>query len=672
MPAMAIIDRFVTELRRSGDDQVVLLSDNEPRVVGKEGERILDEKVSHKDVTALIEEIVPPKKFADLVMMEPVDFEYTHRAGVLLVRVVPGPSIWRVTLKPKDPPLAPLSEEEERQADEQDPDEDEKSPTSKRSWKELEQIVGPGDGEDDADDADDADGEGDGDGDESDDERARGDAADPGADSEPGEPPEDAELGVLVPPADPAPVKPDRDAAAAVDDPVEIGQEDEAEKQSKPESRQSGRISLDGALARPTGTGEFHVQVEDADDTNERLATGQTVQLSPGELAGLDASGERGTPDMYATKRVPRPPPLVGDAPTAPAFSPQAAAVQPLDIDFRDDEAPSHPIDRLDTLLDRAWSAGATSVLLKDGRTPAMALAGPVEPLPGASLDDGRLVHEVLDVAASPSHGEQLDIEGFCRFVYKPGGRGTLVRCTMVRDRGTLAAWLRRIGDEHLPAKASQWLPVSVRHLMPESGLVLVAGSAGQGKTTTATALAALCHQAMDQSLVVADPLERRLPDEGVGVLQRQIPEDVPSAGRALGDALRLEARLVLVDIPRPETMAVELLALAGQGRLVIATWTAPTSVSAVEALMDALPPSLSNVERARRTRNLRSVVGVKLVPARDKGVVPIFETLQLNQVVLTAVTEARLGQHAGAGDRDLVTLSFDASIAALKSRGLI
>jgi twitching motility protein PilT len=170
----------------------------------------------------------------------------------------------------------------------------------------------------------------------------------------------------------------------------------------------------------------------------------------------------------------------------------------------------------------------------------------------------------------------------------------------------------------------------------------------------------------------VADPLERRLPDEGVGVLQRQIPEDVPNAGRAVGDALRLEARLVLVDIPRPEAVAVDLLALAGQGRLVIATWTASSSVAAVEALMDALPPSLAHTERARRTRNLRSVVGVRLMPARAGGVLPIFETLQLNQVVLSAVTEARLGQSAGTDARELCSLSFEASMAALKSRGLI
>ena len=59
-------------------------------------------------------------------------------------------------------------------------------------------------------------------------------------------------------------------------------------------------------------------------------------------------------------------------------------------------------------------------------------------------------------------------------------------------------------------------------------------------------------------------------------------------------------------------------------------------------------------------------------MPARERGVLPIFETLQLNQVVLSAVTEARLGHRAATQSQDLVSLSFDASMAALESRGLI
>jgi len=299
-----------------------------------------------------------------------------------------------------------------------------------------------------------------------------------------------------------------------------------------------------------------------------------------------------------------------------------------------------------------------------------MAMADKVQPLPGARPEDGSLVQKILDLAASPSHVGRLDIEGFCRFVYRPAEGSDLVRCTLVRDGGAVAAWLRRIGDEHLPVQASRWLPASVRNAMPESGLVLVAGPSGHGKTTTATALAALSQQTTTQTLVVADPLERRLPADAVGILQRQIPDDVPSAGRALGDALRLEARLVLVDIPRPEAHALEILTLASQGRLVLCTWIAPDGTEAVEGLLDSLPPSMSPVERSRRARSLRSVVTVKLVPGRELGVEPIFEILPVSDLFLEAVSHGRLSpQTAG---KDLLSLSFEASLASLKSRGLI
>lgn len=633
MAGMLTLERVIEELRRLGGTRLVLSSDTEPRVTGPKGEVELGFRVEHRDIITLVEGIVPAARFADLVMMEPVSFDLQLPAGELTVRVVPGPSIWRVTFAVVGDRLDPLPAALEGEARAQAgdglltgagaPGRDDPA-----AWSEIERLVDP--------DAQVA-----GAGEESEESRGEMPAPEPGATA---------------------------------------GWAGEV----------SARPSLEGALVRSRKTSEVEVLVSSVAEERSRrgdsFATGSTIQLSADDLAavaartvsvalgqavdegpeGSDASAEPGKPGEPEEPEDLDPGISRRSRITTGSFTP----VQPIEIDLREEDAPPVRIDALDHLLERAFYAGATSVILRDRRLPAMGLADRMEPLPGARPEDGCLVQKILDLAASPSHVGQLDIEGFCRFVYRPGGGGGLVRCTLVRDGGSVAAWLRHIGDEHLPVQASRWLPASVRNAVPESGLVLVAGASGHGKTTTATALAALGHQASTQTLVVADPLERRLQADTVGILQRQIPEDVPSAGRALGDALRLEARLVLVDIPRPENHALELLTLAAQGRLVLCTWIAPDGASAVEALLDALPAAMSPVERARRARALRSVVTVQLVPGRDKGVQPIFEILPVNDLFLGAVAHGRMGPQTGG--RDLLTLSFEASLASLRARGLI
>lgn len=724
---MATIDTHINEMRRTGARKMILLSDSEPRVV-RDGEELpFGGPLGHKQLTALIEEIVPAAKFADLVMMEPVRFELEHKAGVLDIRVVPGPSIWRVTVETHGDALAPLEASEEAgQADEAPADVDTDEATgeseSSESWSAVEREVGaeedapedaPKAGED-APKAGEALGEAAARDPESGEygfvlkptagetEQGGGKTEQGGGETEQGGDDDQAEGtsrggGVMRDEASGAGVNendpvgfslPDRPTSSIATLGIHAQSSDEdvaGDAGEEPGSRRHD--SLHGALMRtPRDSGEFNIEVADSSegrDDDDDLSARQTVQLSALEVnsvtagEGEDAAATRGgIGSPRSAVAAPEATGLATAGPETPARSAPARGsgphVAPLEIEFREEDVPTIPIERLDELLDRAWRTGGTTLLLRDGRAPALGTAGSVEPLPGGRQEDGRLIHEILETAANHSHHQQLDIEGFCRFVYRPGGSRTLVRVTLVRDAGSLTAWIRRIGDEHFPALAARWLPVSVRNLVPEAGLVLVAGGAGQGKSTTAAALAAMCHEALAQTLIVADPLERRLPDEGVGILQRQIPEDAPNAARALRDARRLETRLVLLDVPRPEAVTVEMLALAGEGRLVIATWTAPSCVSAVEALMDALPPDLSPTERARRARNLSSVVTVRLVPAKAGGVLPIFETLRINQVVLSAVTEARLGQQAGAGRQDLVSLSFDASLAALESRGLI
>ncbi|MFH2008070.1 MAG: hypothetical protein ABI333_15920 [bacterium] len=691
---MSGIDKYINEMRQSGETSLVLLSESRPRLKGKGGERTLPERVGHKEVTTLVEEIVPPEAFADLVMMEPVEFSFRHEAGELAIRVVPGPSIWRVVFEARGG-LAPLPAKAEPPP--QSPPgpetlEGDRGPASPgipkagsaKSWNELEQSVGPRGMRGKSDNAGDEPVAGQATkdaltlaleeasvqstgGDDDDVPLSEALLRDPGEGfgvrtlggetmEVPGEEEEglggiDLDLAAFLPP--------DREGGA------KDGKVDEDPEARDYDAREQVDRGIDDAPAfairkmtqfgKAAGPEVSEDEYDDEDDEDDELPPALTSFVPDIPRAAV-ADGRRPPDDMDENAGRTREFRALG-------------AVEPLEIDFTEEDLPEHAIDGLDSLLDAAWGEGATGVLLRDHRTPLMDHAGALSPVPLASAEQGHLVHDVVDIAASPAQAERLERAGFARFLYKTGGSRTRVRCTLVKDRRSIVALFQRIGEEHLPACSEAWLSQTVRTIVPSSGLVLICGGVGQGKTTTASAVAAARFAGFQQAFVVGEPLERPLPDDGSGLIQRQIPTDVPDVGQALDDARQLGARMVLVDVPRPEGEAVSLLDLAGQGRLVLATWTAPSCVDAVQALMDALPPGLAPAECARRARNLAAVVAVRLLPAAAGGVLPIFEALRVDTVLLTGIAEGRMDVQRAAQS---LALTFRASEAALRARDLL
>ena len=99
---MPRIDQIVEMMLEGGFVRSALVSDSAVRLKDTGGNEENGIQFGHHQVTALVEEILPPGLFADLVMMEPVEFEYEHPGGILRLKVVPGPSLWRVTVHAPD------------------------------------------------------------------------------------------------------------------------------------------------------------------------------------------------------------------------------------------------------------------------------------------------------------------------------------------------------------------------------------------------------------------------------------------------------------------------------------------------------------------------------------------------------------------------------------------
>ena len=205
----------------------------------------------------------------------------------------------------------------------------------------------------------------------------------------------------------------------------------------------------------------------------------------------------------------------------------------------------------------------------------------------------------------------------------------------------------------------------------PGPGLVLVAGPAGSGKTTTMAAL--VDHVGTERAchiVTVEDPVEIMLKDRRSVVEQREVGLDAPTTAAAVRAALRQDVDVAVVGELR-DADTVDLAVLAAEtGRLVVAGLPARDAVGALGRLLELGAAQDRPALRPRLAGVLRGVVAQQLVPRADgKGRVAAAELLLVDDETRRLVREpgGEAALRAGlATGRPPGSQGFDASLVAL------
>jgi hypothetical protein len=261
-------------------------------------------------------------------------------------------------------------------------------------------------------------------------------------------------------------------------------------------------------------------------------------------------------------------------------------------------------------LLARGVTAGASDLLITEGRPPLLRVDGRLVAEPGPPLTPDaarRMAYAVL----SDAQVARLERDQALRAGFGVRGLGRF-RITAFVQRGCVAASVRVLSRGALSLEALGLPPTAiVSALALRSGLLLVAGAAGSGRTTTAAALAARFAQAGRSVLTLEEPIELVLPHgEGV-VSQVEVGPDAMALSTALAVARDLEAQVVLLDQVDDPARLDGARALVAQGRLVVSTISATEPRQALEragggvVLWQALEPRADGPGRALRVEPL-------------------------------------------------------------------
>ena len=292
-------------------------------------------------------------------------------------------------------------------------------------------------------------------------------------------------------------------------------------------------------------------------------------------------------------------------------------------------------------LLDYAVSRGASDLHLRAGAVPQVRVSGDLWPIDMPPLSAAEA--KALVMGALPGDREREDYlrDREADFAVTEPGIGRF-RANAYWARGGAAMVLRHV-KETIPSISDLGLPRAVDDLAQRtSGLILVCGPTGSGKTTTLASMidhinaTRRCH-----ILTLEDPIEFLHRDQLATVSQRELHTDTLDLAKALRAGMRQDPDVILVgEIRDAETMRTALQA-AETGHLVLASLHAKSIADAVNRIVDIFPLEEQHQARLTIAESLQGVLCQHLVPAADaRGRVMVMEVAVATPRVRDAIAD--------------------------------
>ena len=325
-------------------------------------------------------------------------------------------------------------------------------------------------------------------------------------------------------------------------------------------------------------------------------------------------------------------------------------------------------------ILVDAVKKGASDIFMISGAALAYKINGRVVSAGGDVLmpDDTRqAVFEIfmlaqIDIASPDDFKNEMDFS----FSIKGTGR---FRANIYRQRGSFSAVLRCVPFE-LPDSAKLGIPKTVMNLSEtKSGIVLVTGAAGNGKSTTLSCMIDKINSTSEGHIItIEDPIEFLHKHKKCIISQREIGIDTGSYVDALRAALRQSPNVILLGEMRDfETINIAMTA-AETGQLVLSTLHTNGAANTVDRIIDVFPTNQQHQIRIQLSMVLRAVVSQQLVPSVDGGLVPAFEIMIVNNAIRTMIREQKTHQIDTVLQSEPEMQTMDSSLLKLYRDGII
>src|SRR6478672_4361714 len=287
----------------------------------------------------------------------------------------------------------------------------------------------------------------------------------------------------------------------------------------------------------------------------------------------------------------------------------------------------------------------ASDLHLSSGLPPMIRVHGDVRRInvpPLEHRDVHGMIYDIMNDGQRKAYEEILE----CDFSFAIPGLARFRVNAFNQDRGA-AAVLRTIPSKVLTLEQLNAPKIFTELALKASGLVLVTGPTGSGKSTT---LAAMVNHLNETEyahiLTVEDPIEFVHESKKCLINQREVGPHTMSFNNALRSALREDPDAILVGELRDlETIRLALTA-AETGHLVFGTLHTSSAAKTVDRIIDVFPAAEKEMVRAMLSESLIAVVSQTLCKTKDgAGRAAAHEIMLGNAAIRNLIRENKVAQ---------------------------
>lgn len=295
-------------------------------------------------------------------------------------------------------------------------------------------------------------------------------------------------------------------------------------------------------------------------------------------------------------------------------------------------------------LLTFSVKQGASDVHISAGLPPMIRVDGDIRRinLPALEQEDAQeMIMDIMNDRQRREYEEHLQID----FSFDLPKVSRFRVNAFTQDRGSSAVF-RLIPSEILTLEDLNCPETFKEIVNVPSGLVLVTGVTGSGKSTTLAAMVDYINkERYEHVLTVEDPIEFVHQSKKCLINQREVHSHVATFADALRAALREDPDVILVGELRDlETIRLALTA-AETGHLVFGTLHTSSAAKTIDRIIDVFPAAEKEMVRSMLSESLRSVISQTLLKKIEGGRTAAWEIMVATSAIRNLIRENKVPQ---------------------------
>ncbi|KKW02081.1 MAG: hypothetical protein A2898_00035 [Candidatus Kerfeldbacteria bacterium RIFCSPLOWO2_01_FULL_48_11] len=296
-------------------------------------------------------------------------------------------------------------------------------------------------------------------------------------------------------------------------------------------------------------------------------------------------------------------------------------------------------------ILETAAEHRASDLHLSVGNPPVLRIDTKLVPLSDFPELPVEFMNGILDVFLSPEQKQVLERDREIMVGYPFAHEGRF-KIHLFFQRGSIAATLRYINDRVMTLQQLGLPPAVAQLTRSESGLVVVSGPFGSGRSTTLAGMITLINQTNQKYILTIErPIEHTFANDRSIIQQREVGRDTPSHMTALSTLSEEDVNVVMIsDLDEPDVIRAAV-DLALSGRLVLGAMDTDSSVQTVEKILSSYPSADRFMAQSRLSEGLAGVVCQRLVPRMGGGNLLVAEILLSNSAVRSVIRSGTIDQ---------------------------